>query len=83
MGDTGTTSTSRAARHLGLLSETVEAVTSSLDLAEVTSAVAVAVARAFGTDACFVYAYDETAGDLVLQAVHGTHVEATAGLHEQ
>ncbi|MGA0121962.1 MAG: GAF domain-containing protein [Gaiellales bacterium] len=69
----------RAARHLGLLSETVGAVTSSLDLAEVTDAVAVAVARAFGTDACFVYAYDEPSHDLVLQAVHGTHVEATAG----
>lgn len=74
-----TPSTSRAVRHLGLLSETVEAVTSSLDLAEVTDAVAVAVARAFGTDACFVYAYDEATNDLVLQAVHGTHVEATAG----
>ena len=79
MSEIETTTTSRAARHLGLLSETVEAVTSSLDLAEVTGAVAVAVARAFGTDACFVYAYDETEGDLVLQAVHGTHVEATAG----
>jgi two-component sensor histidine kinase len=79
MSEPETTSTSRAARHLGLLSETVEAVTSSLDLAEVTDAVAVAVARAFGTDACFVYAYDETTNDLVLQAVHGTHVEATAG----
>ena len=79
MSEPETTSTSRAARHLRLLSETVEAVTSSLDLAEVTDAVAVAVARAFGTDACFVYAYDETTNDLVLQAVHGTHVEATAG----
>jgi two-component sensor histidine kinase len=79
MSEPETPSTSRAARHLGLLSETVEAVTSSLDLAEVTDAVAVAVARAFGTDACFVYAYDETTNDLVLQAVHGTHVEATAG----
>jgi two-component sensor histidine kinase/putative methionine-R-sulfoxide reductase with GAF domain len=79
MSEIETTTTSRAARHLGLLSETVEAVTSSLDLAEVTGAVAVAVARAFGTDACFVYAYDEAEGDLVLQAVHGTHVEATAG----
>mgnify|MGYP006277917153 CR=1 FL=1 len=79
MSEIETTPTSRAARHLGLLSETVEAVTSSLDLAEVTGAVAVAVARAFGTDACFVYAYDEAEGDLVLQAVHGTHVEATAG----
>ena len=58
MSEIETTPTSRAARHLGLLSETVEAVTSSLDLAEVTGAVAVAVARAFGTDACFVYAYE-------------------------
>ena len=79
MSESETTSTSRAARHLGLLSETVEAVTSSLDLAEVADAVAVAVARAFGTDACFVYVYDETTNELVLQAVHGTHVEATAG----
>ncbi|MGI9186993.1 MAG: GAF domain-containing protein, partial [Gaiellales bacterium] len=79
MSEPETPSTSRAVRHLGLLSETVEAVTSSLDLAEVTGAVAVAVARAFGTDACFVYAYDEATNDLVLQAVHGTHVEATAG----
>ena len=79
MSESEIPSTSRAVRHLGLLSETVEAVTSSLDLSEVTSAVAVAVARAFGTDACFVYAYDETTNDLVLQAVHGTHVEATAG----
>ncbi len=69
----------RAERHLRLLSEIVEAVTSSLDLATVTDAVAVAVARAFGTDACFVYAYDDAADELVLQAVHGTHVEATAG----
>jgi len=79
MSDPAIDPAGRAARHLGLLSRTVEAVTSSLDLAEVTSAVAVAVARAFGTDACFVYAYDETTDDLVLQAVHGTHVEATAG----
>ena len=79
MTDTEVTSTTRAARHLSLLSETVGAVTSSLDLAKVTEAVAVAVAQAFGTDACFVYSYDDTTNDLVLQAVHGTHVEATAG----
>jgi two-component sensor histidine kinase/putative methionine-R-sulfoxide reductase with GAF domain len=79
MGDIESTTTSRTERHLELLSETVEAVTSSLDLAVVTDAVAVAVARAFGTDACFVYSYDEAEGDLVLEAVHGTRVEAPAG----
>ena len=79
MTDPTNASTARAVRHLSLLSETVAAVTSSLDLAEVTDAVAIAVARAFGTDACFVYAYDDATNELVLQAVHGTHVEATAG----
>lgn len=69
----------RAVRHLRLLSETVAAVTGSLDLAEVTEAVAVSVARAMETDACFVYVFDEAADELVLQAVHGTTVEATAG----
>ncbi len=78
-GETATTPEARAARHLGLLSETIAAVTSSLDLGEVADAVAVAVAGAFDTDACFVYVVDEASGDLVLQAVHGTHVEATAG----
>ncbi len=77
--DPATASTARAVRHLSLLSETIEAVTSSLDLTEVTGAVAIAVARAFGTDACFVYVYDDATNDLVLQAVHGTHVESTAG----
>ena len=79
MTDPTNATTARAVRHLSLLSETVAAVTSSLDLAEVTDAVAIAVARAFGTDACFVYAYDDATNELVLQAVHGTHVEATAG----
>lgn len=69
----------RAVRHLRLLSETVAAVTGSLDLGEVTEAVAVSVARAMETDACFVYAYDEATDELVLQAVYGTTVEATAG----
>ena len=62
----------RAARHLRLLSETVALVTSSLDLVEVTRTVAHAVARALETDACFVYVYDEAAGELVLMAVYGT-----------
>jgi two-component system, sensor histidine kinase PdtaS len=33
------------------------------------------VADALGADACFVYLYDEPAGELVLRATHGTRVE--------
>jgi two-component sensor histidine kinase/putative methionine-R-sulfoxide reductase with GAF domain len=33
------------------------------------------VADALGADACFVYLYDELAGELVLRATHGTRVE--------
>ena len=33
------------------------------------------VADALGADACFVYLFDEAAGDLVLRATHGTRVE--------
>ena len=55
----------RAVRHLRLLSETVAAVTGSLDLGEVTEAVAVSVARAMETDACFVYAFDEAADEFL------------------
>jgi two-component system, sensor histidine kinase PdtaS len=55
------------ARHLRLLTETIAAVNSSLDLQEVLELVASKVADALGTDACFVY--------LVLRATHGTRVE--------
>ena len=48
------------ARHLRLLTETIAAVNSSLDLQEVLELVADKVADAIGTDACFVYLYDET-----------------------
>jgi two-component sensor histidine kinase len=68
----------RVARHLRLLSETVANVTSSLDLDEVTTNVSRAVARALEADACFVYTFDEGSGDLVLQAVYGTSLDADA-----
>jgi two-component sensor histidine kinase len=63
------------ARHLRLLTETIAAVNSSLDLQEVLELVAREVADALGTDACFVYLYDERADELVLRATHGTHVD--------
>jgi two-component sensor histidine kinase len=63
------------ARHLRLLTETIAAVNSSLDLEEVLSLVARRVADALEADACFVYLYDAPANELVLRATHGTHVE--------
>jgi two-component system, sensor histidine kinase PdtaS len=62
-------------RHLRLLTETIAAVNSTLDLQEVLELVASRVAEALGTDACFVYLYDERADELVLRATHGTSVE--------
>ncbi len=62
-------------RHLRLLTETIAAVNSTLDLQEVLELVARKVAEALGTDACFVYLYDERADELVLRATHGTRVE--------
>jgi two-component sensor histidine kinase/putative methionine-R-sulfoxide reductase with GAF domain len=63
------------ARHLRLLTETIAAVNSTLDLEEVLGLVARKVADALGADACFVYLYDERADELVLRATHGTRVE--------
>jgi two-component sensor histidine kinase/putative methionine-R-sulfoxide reductase with GAF domain len=62
-------------RHLRLLTETIAAVNSSLDLEEVLGLVARKVADALDAEACFVYLYDEQAGELVLRATHGTRVE--------
>jgi two-component sensor histidine kinase/putative methionine-R-sulfoxide reductase with GAF domain len=62
-------------RHLQLLTETIEAVNSTLDLEEVLGLVARKVADALGADACFVYLYDDRARELVLRATHGTRVE--------
>jgi two-component sensor histidine kinase/putative methionine-R-sulfoxide reductase with GAF domain len=63
------------ARHLRLLTETIAAVNSTLDLEEVLELVASKVADALEADACFVYLYDERADELVLRATHGTLVE--------
>ena len=69
----------QSARHLRLLTETIEAVNSSLDLQEVLELVARKVAEALATDACFVYLYDERVDELVLRATHGTAVEEMSG----
>ena len=63
-------------RHLQLLTESIAAVNSTLDLEEVLSLVARKVAEALDTEACFVYLYDEGADELVLRATQGTSVEA-------
>src|SRR5437016_863005 len=63
------------ARHLRLLTETIAAVNSTLDLEEVLALVARKVAEALEADACFVYLYDAKADELVLRATHGTGVE--------
>jgi two-component sensor histidine kinase/putative methionine-R-sulfoxide reductase with GAF domain len=63
------------ARHLRLLTETIAAVNSTLDLEEVLALVASKVAEALEADACFVYLYDERSDELVLRATHGTRVE--------
>jgi two-component system, sensor histidine kinase PdtaS len=65
----------QTARHLNLLTETIAAVNSTLDLEEVLALVASKVADALVADACFVYLYDEQADELVLRATHGTRVE--------
>jgi two-component system, sensor histidine kinase PdtaS len=68
----------RAARHLRLLTDTITAVTSTLDLDEVFAQIASSVAEAMGTDACFVYLYDEVGGVLELRATHGTRFDDPA-----
>src|SRR5437764_7355879 len=62
-------------RHLKLLTDTIEAVNSTLDLEEVLALVADKVADALKADACFVYLYDERPDELVPRATHGTRVE--------
>jgi len=62
-------------RHLKLLTETIEAVNSTLDLQEVLALVATKVAGALEADACFVYLYDDRADELVLRATHGTPID--------
>jgi two-component sensor histidine kinase len=62
-------------RHLRLLTETIAAVNSTLDLEEVLHLVADKVAAALEADACFVYLYDDQADELVLRATHGTPLD--------
>ena len=62
-------------RHLRLLTETIAAVNSTLDLEEVLGLVAQKVADALATEACFVYLYDDRTDELVLRATHGTTVD--------
>src|SRR5207253_8683728 len=69
-GDNGQVDAS--SRHLRLLTETIAAVNSSLDLQEVLELVAHEVADALETDACFVYLYDERADELVLRSEEHT-----------
>jgi two-component sensor histidine kinase/putative methionine-R-sulfoxide reductase with GAF domain len=63
-------------RHLRLLTETIAAVNSTLDLEEVLDLVASKVASALAADACFVYLYDDRSDELVLRATYGTSVDA-------
>jgi two-component sensor histidine kinase/putative methionine-R-sulfoxide reductase with GAF domain len=63
------------ARHLRLLTETIAAVNSTLDLEEVLGLVARKVADALGTEACFVYLYDDRTNELILRATYGTSIE--------
>ncbi len=65
---------SESERHLQLLTETTEAVNSSLDLQEVLALIARKVAEALEADACFVYLYDESGDALVLRATFGAQV---------
>ena len=62
-------------KHLRLLTETIAAVNSTLDLEEVLALVARKVADVLDADACFVYLYEERSDELVLRATHGTRVE--------
>ncbi|MDQ3866434.1 MAG: GAF domain-containing protein [Actinomycetota bacterium] len=65
----------QSARHLRLVTETIAAVNSTLDLGELFELVAAKVAAALRADACFVYLYDDAADELVLRASFGTRVE--------
>ncbi len=68
----------RSERHLRLITETIAAVNSTLDLNELFALVARKVADALEADACFVYLYDATIDQLVLRASVGSYVEESA-----
>jgi two-component sensor histidine kinase/putative methionine-R-sulfoxide reductase with GAF domain len=65
----------RSERHLRLVTETIAAVNSTLDLDELFELIAAKVAGALEADACFVYLYDEAGDELVLKASVGTRVD--------
>lgn len=65
----------RSERHLRLITETIEAANSTLDLGELFEVIATKVAEVLEADACFVYLYDERTGELVLRAVVGSRVQ--------
>jgi two-component sensor histidine kinase/putative methionine-R-sulfoxide reductase with GAF domain len=65
----------RSERHLRLVTETIAAVNSTLDLDELVELIAAKVAEALEADACFVYLYDDRGDELVLKASVGTRVE--------
>ena len=65
----------RSELHLRLVTETIEAANSTLDLEELFELIAAKVAKALEADACFVYLYDERSDELVLKATVGTSPE--------
>ena len=67
----------RSERHLQLVTETIEAVNSTLNLDELFELIATRVAAVLEADACFVYLYDLRADELVLKASVGARVEVT------
>ena len=71
-------SVDRSERHLRLVTETIAAVNSTLDLEELFELVARKVAEALEADACFVYLYDDLSDQLVLRASVGSYVEESA-----
>jgi two-component sensor histidine kinase/putative methionine-R-sulfoxide reductase with GAF domain len=75
MSARGSEQEDQTARHLRLLTETIEVVNSSLDLQEVLELVARKVPEAIEADACFVYLYDGRTDELVLRATHGSTVD--------
>src|SRR6478735_6681850 len=71
-------SVDRTSRHLQLMTDTIAAVNSSLDLDEVFQQIASKVAAALDTDACYVYLYDEARDRLELRATHGARFDDPA-----
>jgi len=75
-GHGGRRTLNRSERHLQLVTETIAAVNSTLDLGELFELIAAKVAAALHADACFVYLYDEKTDELILRASVGSQVDA-------